>query len=122
MALGLREGVDPNALYDVITHSAGNSWMFENRVPHILSGDYTPLSAVDIFREGSRPGSRHCPHDEIPSAPFGDSSPDVHGRLDCWLWSRRRLGSHQDLPRYYTATEAGSVTTSPRFRLLSFHY
>ncbi|SPA40476.1 putative 3-hydroxyisobutyrate dehydrogenase; putative exported protein [Cupriavidus taiwanensis] len=49
MALGMREGVDPDALYDVITHSAGNSWMFENRVPHILKGDYTPLSAVDIF-------------------------------------------------------------------------
>ncbi|SMG57980.1 L-threonate dehydrogenase [Paraburkholderia susongensis] len=49
MALGLREGVDPGALYDVITHSAGNSWMYENRVPHILAGDYTPLSAVDIF-------------------------------------------------------------------------
>lgn len=49
MALGLREGVDADALYDVITHSAGNSWMFENRVPHILAGDYTPLSAVDIF-------------------------------------------------------------------------
>ncbi|KVX13759.1 3-hydroxyisobutyrate dehydrogenase [Burkholderia ubonensis] len=49
MALGLREGVDPDALYEVITHSAGNSWMFENRVPHILNGDYTPLSAVDIF-------------------------------------------------------------------------
>ncbi|WP_186122773.1 L-threonate dehydrogenase [Burkholderia gladioli] len=49
MALGLREGVDADALYDVITHSAGNSWMFENRVPHILDGDYTPLSAVDIF-------------------------------------------------------------------------
>ena len=49
MALGLREGVDPNALYEVITNSAGNSWMFENRVPHILESDYTPLSAVDIF-------------------------------------------------------------------------
>jgi L-threonate 2-dehydrogenase len=49
MALGIREGVDPAALFDVITHSAGNSWMFENRVPHILAGDYTPLSAVDIF-------------------------------------------------------------------------
>ena len=49
MALSLREGVDADALYDVITHSAGNSWMFENRVPHILNGDYTPLSAVDIF-------------------------------------------------------------------------
>ncbi len=48
MALGLREGVDPAALYEVITHSAGNSWMFENRMAHVL-GDYTPLSAVDIF-------------------------------------------------------------------------
>jgi len=49
MALGLREGVDPAALYDVITHSAGNSWMFENRMAHVLKADYTPLSAVDIF-------------------------------------------------------------------------
>jgi len=49
MALGLREGVDPEALYEVITHSAGNSWMFENRMAHVLAADYTPLSAVDIF-------------------------------------------------------------------------
>ena len=49
MALGLRNGVDAAALYEVITHSAGNSWMFENRMAHVLAGDYTPLSAVDIF-------------------------------------------------------------------------
>jgi 3-hydroxyisobutyrate dehydrogenase len=49
MALGLREGVDPAALYEVITHSAGNSWMFENRMAHVLAADYKPLSAVDIF-------------------------------------------------------------------------
>ena len=49
MALGIREGVAPADLYEVITHSAGNSWMFENRMAHVLSGDYTPLSAVDIF-------------------------------------------------------------------------
>jgi putative dehydrogenase len=49
MALGLRQGVDPADLYDVITHSAGNSWMFENRMAHVLAADYTPLSAVDIF-------------------------------------------------------------------------
>lgn len=49
MALGIRMGLNPDTLYEVITHSAGNSWMFENRVPHILKGDYTPLSAVDIF-------------------------------------------------------------------------
>jgi 3-hydroxyisobutyrate dehydrogenase len=49
MALGLREGVAPHDLYEVITHSAGNSWMFENRMAHVLAADYTPLSAVDIF-------------------------------------------------------------------------
>lgn len=49
VALGIRLGLDPDRIYEVITHSAGNSWMFENRVPHILKGDYTPLSAVDIF-------------------------------------------------------------------------
>ncbi|MEJ7137099.1 L-threonate dehydrogenase [Amphibiibacter pelophylacis] len=49
MALGLREGVDAASLYEVITHSAGNSWMFENRMAHVLAADYTPLSAVDIF-------------------------------------------------------------------------
>ena len=49
MALGIREGVDPEALYEVITNSAGNSWMFENRMAHVLAADYTPLSAVDIF-------------------------------------------------------------------------
>jgi 3-hydroxyisobutyrate dehydrogenase len=49
MALGLREGVPAEALYEVITNSAGNSWMFENRMAHVLAADYTPLSAVDIF-------------------------------------------------------------------------
>ncbi len=49
MALGIRMGLDPDVLYEVISNSAGNSWMFENRVPHILKGDYTPFSAVDIF-------------------------------------------------------------------------
>jgi L-threonate 2-dehydrogenase len=49
MALGVRAGADAKALYEVISNSAGASWMFANRVPHMLAGDYTPLSAVDIF-------------------------------------------------------------------------
>ncbi len=39
----------PTTLYEVISNSAGNSWMFTNRVPHILGRDFTPLSAVEIF-------------------------------------------------------------------------
>ena len=49
MALAIRAGANPDQVYEVITNSAGNSWMFQNRVPHILAGDYTPLSAVNIF-------------------------------------------------------------------------
>jgi 3-hydroxyisobutyrate dehydrogenase-like beta-hydroxyacid dehydrogenase len=49
MALGIRAGADPRALYEVIVSAAGNSWMFENRVPHILDGDDAPRSAVNIF-------------------------------------------------------------------------
>ena len=49
IALGIRAGADPKVIYEVISNSAGSSWMFQNRVPHILEGDYTPLSAVNIF-------------------------------------------------------------------------
>ena len=49
MALGLKAGLAAEDIYEVITHSAGNSWMFENRMAHVLAADYTPLSAVDIF-------------------------------------------------------------------------
>lgn len=44
-----RLDLDIAKVYETITGSAGNSWMFENRIPHELEGDYAPRSAVDIF-------------------------------------------------------------------------
>ena len=49
MALAAKAGADTRAVYEVISASAGNSWMFGNRVPHMLDDDYSPLSAVEIF-------------------------------------------------------------------------
>jgi L-threonate 2-dehydrogenase len=49
MTFAAKLGLDLNMVYEVITSSAGNSWMFENRVPHILDGDYSPKSAISIF-------------------------------------------------------------------------
>ena len=49
MALGIRAGADPQALFEVISGSAGSSWMWQNRMPHVLAGDDTPLSSVNIF-------------------------------------------------------------------------
>jgi L-threonate 2-dehydrogenase len=49
MALAAKQGLNLAKVYEVITASAGNSWMFENRMPHVIAGDYTPLSSVEIF-------------------------------------------------------------------------
>jgi 3-hydroxyisobutyrate dehydrogenase len=49
IAFAAKQGLDLDKVYEVITASAGNSWMFENRAPRVLAGDYAPRSAVDIF-------------------------------------------------------------------------
>lgn len=49
MALAARAGIPLDLMYEVVTHAAGNSWMFENRMKHVVDGDYAPRSAVDIF-------------------------------------------------------------------------
>jgi L-threonate 2-dehydrogenase len=49
MAFGTALGADPQVLYEVIRNAAGGSWMFDNRVPHMLDDDYTPRSACDIW-------------------------------------------------------------------------
>lgn len=49
MALASRAGISLDLMYDVVTHAAGNSWMFENRMARVLAGDYQARSAVDIF-------------------------------------------------------------------------
>lgn len=49
MAMAARAGIPLDLMYDVVTHAAGNSWMFENRMRHVVDGDYTPLSKVNIF-------------------------------------------------------------------------
>jgi L-threonate 2-dehydrogenase len=49
MAFAARQGLDIRRVYEVITASAGNSWMFENRMKHVVDGDYAPRSAIDIF-------------------------------------------------------------------------
>ncbi|KAJ3458879.1 hypothetical protein MRS44_012988 [Fusarium solani] len=49
MGLAAKAGLNTREVYNVIITAAGNSWAFENRVPHMLDGDWNPLSALDIF-------------------------------------------------------------------------
>ena len=55
IAFGVALGADPKVLYEVIRGAAGGSWMFENRVPHMLANDYTPKSAASSSARRSAP-------------------------------------------------------------------
>lgn len=49
LTFGMTQGVSPEKFVEVISQCAGNSWMLENRAPHIVAGDYTPLSQINIW-------------------------------------------------------------------------
>lgn len=49
LAFGMSQGLTAERMIDVISVSAGNSWMFENRAPHVRDADYTPRSAINIW-------------------------------------------------------------------------
>lgn len=49
MAMAAKANIPLDLMYEVVTNAAGNSWMFENRMKHVVDGDYSPKSMVDIF-------------------------------------------------------------------------
>jgi 3-hydroxyisobutyrate dehydrogenase len=48
LVMGVKAGLDPQVIYDVVRVSTGNSFAFERRVPKILSRDFSPGGTVDI--------------------------------------------------------------------------
>lgn len=49
MAFGASQGLTPQQVLNVVSVSAGTSWMFENRGAHVVEADYGPRSKVDIW-------------------------------------------------------------------------
>lgn len=49
LTFGMTQGIEPARFLEIISQCAGTSWMLENRAPHIVDGDYTPLSSVNIW-------------------------------------------------------------------------
>lgn len=48
LVLGVKAGLDPQTIYEVVRASSGNSFAFEMRVPRILKRDFSPGGTVDI--------------------------------------------------------------------------
>ncbi|XP_042503189.1 uncharacterized protein LOC122080300 [Macadamia integrifolia] len=66
MAFGARLGLNTRTLFEFIKNSGGTSWMYENRVPHMLDNDYTPHSALDIFVKDLGIVTQECSTRKIP--------------------------------------------------------
>ncbi len=49
LTFGMTQGIPPETFLQVISKCAGTSWMLENRAPHVVAGDYTPHSSVNIW-------------------------------------------------------------------------
>lgn len=90
MTFGMTQGVTPAQFVEVISKCAGTSWMLENRAPHIVAGDYTPHSSVDIW-----PKDLGIVLDVAKSAKFG--APLTAAALQQFLAaSESGLGSEDD--------------------------
>jgi len=48
MVLGVKAGLDPQTIYEVVRVSTGTSAAWELRVPRILAGDFEPGGTIDI--------------------------------------------------------------------------
>ena len=49
ITFGITQGIEPERFLEVISKCAGSSWMLENRTPHIIDGDYSPKSSINIW-------------------------------------------------------------------------
>lgn len=51
MVLGVRAGLDPQRLFDILSTSGGRSHHFLKRFPNVLAGDFTPYFGIALSRK-----------------------------------------------------------------------
>ena len=51
MVLGVRAGMDPQRLFDVLSTSGGRSHHFLKRFPNVLAGNFTPYFSIALSRK-----------------------------------------------------------------------
>ena len=52
--LGVKAGIDPQELYDVVRVSGGNNYYLEHAFPQILQGDFGPMFTVNLRLKDTR--------------------------------------------------------------------
>jgi 3-hydroxyisobutyrate dehydrogenase len=66
LVLGVKAGLDPQKIYDVVRVSTGTSFAFETRVPRILERDFKPGGTVDISYKDQELETAFAKHLGVP--------------------------------------------------------
>ena len=51
MVLGVKAGMDPKQLFDILSNSGGRSHHFLKRMPNVLKGDFTPNFSIALSKK-----------------------------------------------------------------------
>ncbi len=49
LVMGVKAGLDPRVIYDVVRVSTGTSYAFEGRVPRMIGRDFSPGGTIDVY-------------------------------------------------------------------------
>jgi 3-hydroxyisobutyrate dehydrogenase-like beta-hydroxyacid dehydrogenase len=98
LALAVAAGLDPRQVVDVVNASSGASWIFADRMPRALAGDFAPRAAAKILTKdvgiaadfAARLGV-DTPFARAALAAFRALVDDGHGEDDDAIIARRAL-------------------------------
>jgi 3-hydroxyisobutyrate dehydrogenase len=49
LALGIRLGLEPQTIFDIVSASSGNSWIFQDRMARAIRDDFVPRAAAPVL-------------------------------------------------------------------------
>ena len=80
LTLAVRAGLDPAQAVDVINASSGASWIFADRMPRALAGDFAPRAAAKILAKDVRIAAEFA--DRLgQDAPFANAAQAAFQRM-----------------------------------------
>lgn len=77
MGLAATVGLNTQAVYEYVNNSDGASFMFENRVPHMLKNDWHPFSALAIIQKDAMIVTDTARRDHFPT-PVADTAEQLY--------------------------------------------
>lgn len=76
LALGMKIGLEPRKLFDVICASSGMSWIFQDRMARALQDDFAPRAFAHILTKDVTLATAMATKADYPT-PLGDAALDI---------------------------------------------